>query len=158
MLLDFFFCKFLCVGTGICSKVEWNAAAPTSFHRSRLEVVHIIGWFLPQAAGVVVLVTKPSSIGIQPRWIIWSQSVLFECVKLVFLSVFAVSSFWFSQVKKEECVKRMNGQIKSFSVQPLCEEFQKDGDRCGSPSWFYHSSETVLYFSLVSIYAHKGLK
>lgn len=64
MLLDFFFCKFLCVGTGICSKVEWNAAAPTSFHRSRLEVVHIIGWFLPQAAGVVVLVTKPSSIGI----------------------------------------------------------------------------------------------
>lgn len=88
--------KFLSVGKGICSKVWWNAAAPTSFHRGRLEVVHIIGWFLPQAAGVVVLVTKPKSIGIQPRWIIWSQSMLFKCVKLVFLSVFAVSSFWFS--------------------------------------------------------------
>lgn len=57
-------CKFLSVGKGVCSKVGWNAAAPASLHRGRLGVVHITGWFPPQAAGVVVWVTKPSSLGI----------------------------------------------------------------------------------------------
>jgi len=55
-------------------------------------------------------------------------------------------------------VKGMNGLSKSFSAQTWCEEFHKDGDRCGSPSQFYHLSQTLLYFSVVSIYAHKGLK
>lgn len=55
-------------------------------------------------------------------------------------------------------VKGMNGLSKSFSAQTWCEEFHKDGDRCGKPSQFYHISQTLMYSSVVSIHAHKGLK
>lgn len=111
-------------------------------------------WFLHQAPCMVVIFTKSSSPRIYSIWIIWSQSnfwnlFFFQC----FLWVVSVLNRW-----KEVHVKGMNGLSKSFSAQSWCEEFPKDRDRCGSLSRFYHISQSLLYFSVVSIHAHKGLK